>query len=464
MKNFTLFLASALALLFVMPATSLHAQEARKGEVVIVQEVQHEDGSVTTVKKRIQKGDNIESIVEQFNAGEGKDVKVHILSDGQEIDVRGNNEEETVFYFRRAREHAEEMDALAEEMEQLGKEMESMRIVVHGDDFDFENIEWHSDEPRHERLRSEEATKAFLGIYPDNTPSGVGVVLDGVVSGSGAAAAGLQQGDIVTSIGGHATNGTYGLRGVLAKLEPGETVPVAYIRDGQTKQAQVTLGGKQYTRHYLNDDRDPCKVFIGVYVGGQAHLGKGVQITGIIGNTPAEADGVEAGDIILAMDDVPVNNNSELLAERDKHEPGQVFKLTLLRGDQELTVNSRFKTCETTAEEPLVQEEVVAEEPVEEAQPAIQLPETTLELNGYKAYPNPSFGEVTVQFQADAVPTEVQLSDSSGRVFFQRQLKNFDGYFNEELSLREATPGAITLTIRQGDKLITKQLVLLNRA
>ncbi|MCB0589517.1 MAG: T9SS type A sorting domain-containing protein, partial [Phaeodactylibacter sp.] len=145
----------------------------------------------------------------------------------------------------------------------------------------------------------------------------------------------------------------------------------------------------------------------------------------------------------------------------NKHEPGQAFKLTLLRGDQELTVNSRFKTCETSGMVEPVQEEVVAEEVVE---PAIQVPETTLELNDYNAYPNPSFGEVTVRFQAEAAPTEIQLSDSAGRVFLQRQLKNFDGFFNEELSLREATPGTITLTIRQGDKLITKQLVLLNRA
>lgn len=452
-------------MLFLMPNSALQAQAARNGEVVIVQEIQHDDGSVTTVKKRIQKGDNIESIVEQFNAADGKNVKVHILSDGQETAVRENDEaEETVFFFRRAKEHAQEMDALAEEMEKVEKELESMHIVINGNDFEVDNIEWNSDEPRGERLRSEEATKAFLGVYPDNTDNGVGVALDGIVSGSGAEAGGLQQGDVVTSIGGHATNGTYGLRGALAKLEPGETVPVAYIRDGQTMQAQVTLGGKQYTRRYLNDDRDPCKVFIGVYVGGQAHIGKGVQITGIIGNTPAEADGVEAGDIILAMDDVPVNNNNELLAERNKHEPGQAFKLAIQRGDQQLTVNSRFKTCDNTGMEEPVEEEVIAEEPAEEAQPAIQFPETTLELNGYKAYPNPSFGEVTVQFQADAVPTEIQLSDSSGRVFFQRQLKNFDGYFNEELSLREATPGTITLTIQQGDKLITKQLVLLNRA
>lgn len=459
MKRFTLFLASAVALLLMTPQPGLQAQAEGKGEVVIVQEIKHEDGSVTTVKKRIEKGEDVESIVKQFKNAEGKDVKVHVFSGEQASEVNG--EEETIFYFRRAKENAEEMEALAQEMEGLAKEMESLRIVIHGDEFNFENIEWNSDEPRQERLRSEQARKAFLGVYPDNTDSGVGVALSGIVSGSGAEAAGLQRGDVVTSIGGHATNGIYGLRGALAKLQPGATVTAEYIRNGQTLQAQVALGEKEYTRFVLNDERNPCKVFIGVYVGGQASIGKGVQITGVIGNTPAEADGVEAGDIILAMDDVPVNDNSELLTERNKHEPGQAFKLTILRGDKELAISSRFKTCETTGMEEPVEEEVIAEEPVEEA---IQLPETMLELNDYKAYPNPSFGEVTLQFQSEAVPTEIQLADSSGRVFLKRQLKDFDGYFNEQLSLREATPGTITLTIRQGDKLATRQLVLLNRA
>lgn len=460
MKKFTLFLASALALLSVMPQPCLQAQADKKGEVVIIQEIRNDDGSVTTVKKRIQKGDDVESIVEQFKSEGGKDVKVHIFSEGQAAELSGNEEDEAVFFFRRAKEHAAETEVITEE---VNKEMESLQIVIHGDKLNLDNIEWNSGEPRHERLRSEEAMKAFLGVYPDNTESGVGVKLSGIVSGSGAAAAGLQQGDVITSLAGHATNGTYGLRGVLAKLEPGETVQAEFLRDGQPMQAQVTLGEKAYTRYVLNDERDPCRVFIGVYVGGQAHIGRGVQITGIIGNTPAETDGVEAGDIILAMGGVPVNNNSELLTERNKHEPGQEFQLTILRGGQELTVNSRFKACAATGQEDPLQEETIAEEPVEE-QPAVELPETTLELNDYKAYPNPSFGEVSIQFRAEALPTEIQLSDSSGRVFFQRQMKNFDGHFNDELSLREAAPGNITLTIRQGDKLVTKQLVLLNRA
>ncbi|MCO6480476.1 MAG: PDZ domain-containing protein [Phaeodactylibacter sp.] len=461
MKKFTLFLASALAVLFLMPNTGLQAQAAEEGEVVIVQEITNEDGSVTTVKKRIRKGEDVQSIVEHFKGSGGTDVKVHVLSGSDEINTNDNENEETIFYFRRAKEQAEEMEALAEEMEELQKEMESLRIVIHGDEFNFENFEWNSDEPRQERLRSEKATKAFLGVYPGNTDSGVGVALTGIVSGSGAEAAGLQRGDVVTSIGGHPTNGAYGLRGALAKLQPGQTVPVEYTRNGQALQTQVTLGEKEYTRYVLNDERDPCKVFIGVYVGGKAHIGKGVQVTNVIGNTPAEADGLQPGDIILAMDGVPVNDNSELLTERNKHEPGQEFQLTILRGDQELTVNSRFKTCETTGMEESPEEEVIAEEPAEEGP---QIPEFALELNDYKAYPNPSFGEVTLRFQAEPVPTEILLSDASGRVFLQRQLKNFDGYFNEELSLREATPGTITLTIRQGDKLVTKQLVLLNRA
>ena len=43
MKRFTLFLASAVALLLMTPQAGLQAQAEGKGEVVIVQEIKHED-------------------------------------------------------------------------------------------------------------------------------------------------------------------------------------------------------------------------------------------------------------------------------------------------------------------------------------------------------------------------------------------------------------------------------------
>ncbi len=465
MKNFTLSFLGALALLFFVATAHAQSTGSESGEIVIIQKVEHEDGTFTTVKKRLQKGEDIGAIAEKFKNIDGKNVEIHVLSDGRKIELRGDKEEgETVFFFREAKAQGQEMDELSEEKEAVEKELEQMHIIIHDKDIEnydfsghFNNMQWTQDESRVSRTRREEATKAFLGVYPGNSDDGLGVKLTGIVSGKGAEAAGMQQGDVLVSLAGMPTNGVYGLRGTLSRLQPGETVQAEILRDGQAMQLPVALGEKTYMRTVLNEDRDPCEVFIGVYVGGKAHIGKGVQVTGIIGNTPAEESRMEAGDIILSLDGVPVNDNAELLTERNRHEPGQEFRLTIQRGKEELTVDARFKSCE---EEP-VQEEVISEEATE---PEIQMPDNTLQLERYNAFPNPSFGEVTLQFEAEAIPTEIMLSDASGRVIYRENLRNFDGYFNKELSLREAMPGNITLTIRQDDKLITKQLVLLNRA
>lgn len=462
MKKFTLQLAGLFVLLcWAAPGLNAQNNGSGNGEVVIIQKIENEDGSVTTVKKRIQKGEDVKSIVKQFEDIDGN-VEIHVLSDGAQMEAPKAEDGETIFLFRRGKESAPEMD-----MQDMHRELENMKIIIHDDnlkDYNF-NFNWNDSEGLHQgensRLRAEQDVKAFLGVYPGQTDDGIGVKLNGVVSGSGAEAGGLQKGDVVTAIGGQATNGDYGLRGVLSKLQPGETVSVQLLRAGQPMDVQVTLGEKEYTRWVLNDERNPCKVFIGVYVGGKASEGRGVQVTGIIGNTPAEEVGLESGDVILAMDGVAVNDNDELLAERDKHQPGQEFRLTILRNGQEMQLDTRFRIC--TNEEPL-KEEVIVEEPVEPQVPALEVPDNELQLAEYKAFPNPAFSFVTIQFQAEAVPTVIQLADASGRVVLQRQLNNFDGSFKEELDLRGVTPGALTLTIRQGDKLVAKQLVLLNRA
>lgn len=75
-----------------------------------------------------------------------------------------------------------------------------------------------------------------------------------------------------------------------------------------------------------------------------------------------------------------------------------------------------------------------------------------------------SYGDVQVQFEAEAKPTTVQLIDATGKVIYTEQLNNFDGEYNKELNLRAAASGNIILSIRQGDKTVAKTLLLLNRA
>jgi S1-C subfamily serine protease len=82
---------------------------------------------------------------------------------------------------------------------------------------------------------------AFLGVQPQ-TVNGVGVKVVTVQRGSAAAKAGLQAGDVITSLDGAATPDASTLREVIALHKPGEKVTVTIKRDGSTKSIEATLG------------------------------------------------------------------------------------------------------------------------------------------------------------------------------------------------------------------------------
>ena len=63
-----------------------------------------------------------------------------------------------------------------------------------------------------------------------------------VMSGSPAAAAGLQQGDIITAIGGHRIDAGAGLDDILSMYKPGDTISLDVLRNGATIQLSLTLG------------------------------------------------------------------------------------------------------------------------------------------------------------------------------------------------------------------------------
>ncbi len=438
MKQITTLLGCLLLCsLFIQP---LHAQEKGQEEargIVVIKEITNADGSTTTIKKRLQPGESLDAYLEA------------LTNDTGQAAGRPDKSAETLFMFRGA--------------SSTHDEVREIRIVQGAEeddwsfDFDYnDDYDGPSPRPQSQRLTTEKAQKAFIGIYPGHAEEGVRI--NGLVSGGGAEQAGLQRGDLITTVGGFAVNGRYGLRSALTRIEPGSTVEVTYLRDGQEQSTMVTMGETEYERRVLNRDADPCPVFIGVYVGGRSALGQGVQVTNIIGNTPADEIALQAGDIILAMDGIPVNSNGELLKVRDTHKPGEAFTLEVQRGTAIKVFDARFPSCEEQ------QENAPVEPEPEDISPIDGIGSQALQLNRYRAFPNPSFGQLQLQFEGDAVPTTVQLVDATGRIIYNEQLNQFDGVYNRELDLSDAAPGTLTLTIRQGGQAIARQIVLLNRA
>ncbi|MEM2642745.1 MAG: trypsin-like peptidase domain-containing protein [Candidatus Bathyarchaeia archaeon] len=61
-------------------------------------------------------------------------------------------------------------------------------------------------------------------------------------------------------------------------------------------------------------------------------LDEGVLVTKVVEGSPADEAGIEAGDIILAMDNVPITRIEKLLSEIHKREVGEKVSLVIYRG------------------------------------------------------------------------------------------------------------------------------------
>jgi S1-C subfamily serine protease len=91
----------------------------------------------------------------------------------------------------------------------------------------------------------------FLGVelsaegssgFGSGGQNGSGVALQGVLSGSPAAAAGLSQGDVITSVGGQTVSSPSSIESVIQRYHPGDKVSVGWTDEsGQSHTSTITL-------------------------------------------------------------------------------------------------------------------------------------------------------------------------------------------------------------------------------
>ena len=83
--------------------------------------------------------------------------------------------------------------------------------------------------------------KVSFGSIPDFKFQGEGVKLSGVIPGSPAAAAGLEEGDLITGFGGAPVTDLTDYSEAMKLYSPGDVVVVDFMRDGKPMQVEVTL-------------------------------------------------------------------------------------------------------------------------------------------------------------------------------------------------------------------------------
>ncbi len=349
------------------------------------------------------------------------------------------------------------------------------------------------------------ACKPFIGVGTSSVAGGLNV--DYTVDNTPATQYGIVAGDLILTMDGVPVRSQSELMRERDKHQQGEAFTLTILREGVEKtvnarfkecsaeelesvqqrmesmlvEKEIRLAEMQtrmqekFQRMELNDraffdrsyythktERDPCKVFIGVYTSDNAMEGRGTRVDGVIDDTPAKQSGVQSGDVIIAFNGVPVNTYAELTAERDKSKAGDAFRLTVMRDGVKMKIDARFKSCDTKSDVKL--EEKVEVLPENTQREAPQNLDNTLTLEVFEAFPSPTFGTLNIQFEAEAVPTTVRILDISGRTVYQKGLPKFNGSFSEQVNLFDNKAGNYVLSIQQGDKVQSKQIVLLPRA
>ena len=295
MKKFTLNRFFLLSLAFCLLSTAIFAQEEKKEE--------SSKQKMLIIKKTIDKDGNekVEKIVKEGMDAEGM---IWISDDGETIELEGNDFEfldendlpefdniESIDVIKLKPGEAipedakERLKALGVDVEQLDMGKHTIRIMKGDGDKEQRVIEWEGtmDEAEVEKLKSEgiyieqfdgnggrsiklrteksNSDRPFMGIMMNKTVEvvnengeetetvttgdGDGITIGGVVEGSGAANAGLQEGDIIHKVDGQEMNLFGDLTTIIEDKAIGDVLEVEYERNGSPATTTVTLGAQQ---------------------------------------------------------------------------------------------------------------------------------------------------------------------------------------------------------------------------
>ena len=190
-----------------------------------------------------------------------------------------------------------------------------------------------------------EQDPALLRTY--GAPDG-GVLVGQVTEGGPAEKAGIQDEDVIVSIAGKKIVDGDGLIQVVAATPVGETVPVIVVRNGKKVTLDVTIADRAelFAEELGLPDVGPAaepeeaKVDLGVAVQNLTATQReetdydgddGVVVTDVEPGSFAEDMGVAVGDIVVAVNRMPVGSVSELRELREGLQPGDDIALKVMR-------------------------------------------------------------------------------------------------------------------------------------
>ena len=175
--------------------------------------------------------------------------------------------------------------------------------------------------------------RPFLGITfsaEDN-----GALVREVLADSPAAAAGLQVDDLILALNG-AELAPADFVETVAALAVGDEITLTILRDEAEMELAVTLGSAPARRSQWQAFRD------GAFLGVSLVIDEaGVLVKDVVPESPAEAAGLLAGDLLLSINDETINTPLEAAALIRALEPGTVISLGIERQGEALTLTAQ---------------------------------------------------------------------------------------------------------------------------
>jgi S1-C subfamily serine protease len=352
--------------------------------------------------------------------------------------------------------------------------------------------------------------QGFLGVSPkdDDDDDEPGTVVS-ITKNSGAEKAGLQNGDVIFQLNDTPIADFEDISDFMEYTKPDEKIRVTYGRGGKRSTVEITLGEQKswdwenWNVGNINLDnlninikeKDAC---LGVYSdGATVNDRRGAKISSFTTESAAREAQMQPGDLITAVNGQQVTGHDDLWNEISKYKVGEKIQVEYLRENQIATVEASLKACKDQSrvemwdtdengdnqsrrfftwnwdkdEQQRLRENriITIRRPVEEGdaskvdtapdnQPVAQ--DRNLQLNSFSAFPNPTQGQVTVQFKAEPVATIVTLYDMGGRQLFREELNAFDGNYSQQFDLSEYAKGNIVVHVQQAEKVFTEQIVV----
>ncbi|RXF71594.1 Do family serine endopeptidase [Arcticibacter tournemirensis] len=148
-----------------------------------------------------------------------------------------------------------------------------------------------------------------------------GLYVNTVVEGSGAAAAGIKKGDVITKVDGARIMSSSDLQERVARLRPGDKVQLSFNRDGKERTVSVTLKGEDDVKIAGNNNSSAEELYnqlgasfapVSTAQKQRYKINSGVVVTEARDGGLFSNFGIEKGTIITSINNKPINKVDDI--------------------------------------------------------------------------------------------------------------------------------------------------------